>query len=76
MDWIDLYGHFSYLFILVGMVLLSHRHSIGFVLRFIGELGWVTIGIVLGMTSIWSWGILFMLNDLYGFTKWKSNEDS
>lgn len=67
---LDLMGHMFYLCILVGMLLLSKKIRYGWILRFWGELGWVIIGISMGMSSIYIWGLIFMGIDLYGFLRW------
>ena len=71
---LDTLGHFAYLWILIGMVLLTGKHSIGWLIRLVGELLWVGIGILMGMSSIWFWGIVFMSIDLHGWLKWRRSE--
>ena len=69
---LDLLGHCGYAFIFTGIILLAHYKSSGWVLRLIGEFIWICIGIWLGMTSIWAWGVVFVLMDVYGYYKWKT----
>lgn len=73
---IDLAGHVAYLFVAVGMFLLSKKSKWGWVCRFTGEIGWVIIGLIMGMTSIWMWGLLFMALDFNGFHAWRRMEKS
>ena len=72
---IDLIVHVCYLFLFAGMVLIRRRNKIGWVLWFLGEFGWVLIGIKLGLTSVWVWGILFCAIDLNALKKWNSGRD-
>lgn len=68
---LDIIGHIGYLFLMLGQILLTQKSVWGWAARFIGEVTWIVIGFFLGMTSIWSWGILFAIIDLRGFFKWK-----
>lgn len=65
--WADLAGHVGYIFIALGLWQLTKKKQIGWLYRFIGETIWVILGFVLNLTSIWAWGIIFMLIDLKGF---------
>lgn len=47
----DVWGHFGYTFIAMGMVALSLKIKWGWLLRLIGELVWVALGFHLGLTS-------------------------
>ena len=67
---IDACGHVAYLFLAVGMLLISQKNKWGWICRLSGEAAWVGIGIVMGMTSIWMWGLLFMCIDINGFYDW------
>lgn len=71
---IDLIGHIFYAFIFIGNKGLASQKLHGWVFRFIGEFGWVGIGLALDLSSIWFWGIIFSLTDLYGFYNWRKNE--
>ena len=73
----DYAGHFGYFFIALGMFLLAKKNILGWVSRFIGELTWLAIGWAIDMSSIWSWGLLFLCIETYGFhTWWKDREKS
>ena len=72
LNWI---GHVSYVFILVGMILLTKQKTVGWILRFIGESGWIVIGLVMGMSSIWFWSIIFCIVDMIGYRSWKNKQN-
>ena len=73
---IDMLGHIGYLSIAVGMYLVTLKNSWGFAFRFFGEVVWLVIGLLLGMSSLLIWGVIFMGIDIYGFVKWRrENED-
>jgi hypothetical protein len=67
----DLLGHVFYFLLAVGMYLLAGKNGCGWLFRLVGELGWVYIGVVTGMTSIWMWGLAFVILDLKGYASWK-----
>ena len=71
MEATDLIGHLFYAIILAGNRFLARQSIIGWPLRFVGEFGWVAIGFYIGMTSIWTWGLIFAGYDLYGYYSWK-----
>lgn len=71
---LDIAGHIAYIFVLFGLWLLTKKSKWGFVSRFIGELGWVIIGIIMGMTSIWTWGLAFMTVDVVGYWRWREEK--
>lgn len=68
---IDLLGHFGYILIFLGMIGIRYKNPYGWALRFLGELVWVSIGFQLGLTSIWIWGLVFMLVDFWAFVQWQ-----
>jgi hypothetical protein len=72
---VDIAGHFSYISVALGMWCLARQNRLGWAFRFIGEAGWVAIGLYMGMSSIWLWGILFMGIDFYGYKQWEKNSD-
>lgn len=66
-DLTDLAGHASYVLLASGLFLISRGHKIGWLLRAFGEIGWLVIGFVLGMSSIWGWGLAFVALDLNAY---------
>ena len=76
LNFIDGMGHVGYLYIALGMGLLSNRLKSGWVFRFIGEAIWVGLGITLGLSSIWIWGTIFCVIDIRGYLKWRELEHS
>jgi hypothetical protein len=73
---IDLVGHIGYISILIGMILLSKKNKAGWIFRFAGETIWSVLGLILGLTSIWVWGSVFMAIDVFAFLKWSANEQA
>lgn len=71
---IDLFGHFAYAAVFLGMILLSRQSNAGWLVKAAGDGGWVAIGLVLGMSSIIVWGTFFVLLDLVGWAKWRKND--
>lgn len=63
-------GHVSYSFIALGMFLLAKKNILGWVSRFIGEVGWLLVGWAIEMNSIWGWGLPFLCIEIYGFRSW------
>lgn len=72
--WIDVLGHIGYVFITIGILLLTRKNIWGWLFRWMGEFIWLIIGILLDMSSIWSWGLIFLGLDIYGFYSWKKIE--
>ena len=68
--WVDALGHLGYIFIALGIFLLTKKNIWGWVFRFTGEFTWLVIGILIDMSSIWLWGFLFLALDAYGFYCW------
>lgn len=68
---LDILGHISYVFLAAGQFCITHKKRAGFFLRWVGEAGWLYIGIKLSMSSIWLWGILFGGIEMYGLWKWR-----
>ena len=71
----DLLGHVSYAFIALGMLLLAKKNILGWVSRFTGEAGWLIVGWAIDMSSIWSWGLLFLFIEVYGFYSWRKDRN-
>jgi hypothetical protein len=68
---LDFFGHIGYFFLMIGQICITRKHIYGWIFRFCGELTWVIIGLIMGMTSIYIWGVAFMIIDVIGFFKWK-----
>lgn len=68
---LDLFGHFGYASIMVGMFLLARRNAYGWAARLLGDSVWVALGFALGMSSIVLWGLVFMMVDIIGWRKWR-----
>ncbi len=71
---LDTLGHGAHMLVLCGMYFLAKSDKIGWLLRILGELGWVVIGLRMGMTSIWMWGLLFVAVDAKGYCTWYLKE--
>ena len=70
---LDFFGHVGYGFIALGLWQLTRKRRIGWLFRLIGEVIWVMIGWQMGMSSIYLWGLGFMLLDIIGFSKWETD---
>lgn len=71
---IDFFGHWGYFFLAAGLYYVGCREKIGWLFRFFGEAIWVVLGVWLGLTSIWMWGLGFMAIDYYNYKKWCDEE--
>lgn len=69
---IDAVGHLGYILLMVGILMVGRSMTAGWLLRFLGEVIWVVLGTIMGMTSIWIWGSVFAVIDFYTWRKWKS----
>lgn len=67
---LDAAGHLAYGFLVVGHLALAHRRRVGFLLRFGGSVGWLVLGVALGLSSVWFWSAVFAAGDLYGWARW------
>jgi len=67
---LNVWGHIGYIFIIIGMLFLAQQNLYGWVFRLVGEVIWVVIGVHLRMSSVWSWGSIFVCLDLYGAYSW------
>jgi hypothetical protein len=54
------------------MILIANDDKDGWKYRIVGEILWVYVGIKIGMSSIWFWGLIFITADLYGLYKWRN----
>jgi hypothetical protein len=71
MGTLDIIGHVGYLFVFGGTVALARKRKIGWIMRIIGAAIWLSLGIVMGMSSLWFWESAFIVADIYGFSRWK-----
>ncbi len=69
---IDAFGHVFYAIIMIGMFQIGRDRALGWALRFAGDTGWCVLGVMMGMTSIWIWGILFLTIDVIGWRRCRS----
>lgn len=74
MSELDWFGHWGYAFILVGQYYVGCKEPMGWLFRFFGEALWIIIGAMLGMSSIWVWGFIFMALDVHNYGKWRDEE--
>lgn len=72
---IDLWGHVGYLFIFVGLVMIGVKNHNGWLFRLTGEGIWVILGYEMGISSLWTWGLLFMGIDVAAYMLWRKRED-
>ena len=71
--WADICGHIGYAFVALGMYFLAKKNIWGWICRWIGEMIWLVVGALIGMTSMWTWGILFLFIEAYGFYSWRKD---
>ena len=70
---LDCWGHVFYATIFVGLVLLACKNPWGWIFRFVGELGWLFVGIGLGLTSVIVWDSVFLVAEVYGYIQWRKS---
>lgn len=67
----DLLGHVGYASLVLGTILVTRKNKAGWPFRAFGELLWVVVGFLTGLTSAWMWGTVFICIDVHGYLKWK-----
>ncbi len=72
----DILGHLFYFWIITGTILVTKKKKVGWIFRVAGDIGWATVGVMTGMTSIWFWSTMFAINDARGYWLWRKNEDT
>jgi len=72
----DLLGHLGYVVLIVGLILIGRKHPTGWLVRIVGELIWVALGISMGMTSIWIWGLIFTAISYHHWRNWKCDSSN
>lgn len=68
---LDLLGHCCYVLVFLGQWQIGRRCIGGWVFRFLGDVGWVAVGMALGLSSIWAWGTMFAYMDVRAFLAWR-----
>ena len=72
----DLWGHVGYALLGFGMYLLAIKSIWGWISRFAGEVIWLVIGYVIGMTSMYTWGVFFLFMEVYGLYSWWGKKEA
>lgn len=67
----DILGHIFYVILLCGVILLSRKKRIGWLVCIVAQIGWLALGVVMEITSIWAWSGVFVVWDGYGYWNWK-----
>ena len=67
----DLLGHIGYLLVVVGTLMIARKDIRGWWPRMVGDVFIVSMGLLLGVSSLWIWGTVFLLIDIFGYRKWK-----
>jgi hypothetical protein len=70
---LDLIGHIFCLLKAVGLLQLSRKRQIGWAFRIAGGAGWTVLGFHMGLSSIWIWGLVFLITDVIGFVSWSES---
>ena len=68
---IDFLGHAFYALIIVGQFFIARKLQVGWLFMAAGATGWLVLGVVMEMISIWVWNIFFVAFNLYGWRKWR-----
>lgn len=71
---IDAVGHLGYAVLLMGNILISRRHAAGWFLRLAGDGIWTVLGVLLSMSSIITWGLVFGIIDVVAFNAWRKKQ--
>lgn len=72
---LDFFGHIFYFCVLAGTYMIGRKNKWGWLVRSAGEAGWIIIGFILGMSSIWLWGFGFLAMEFWNFYKWCQDEN-
>lgn len=76
MNWIDIFGHFAYVSMIIGQIFITRKQAKGFLLRIAGGVVWILLGGFLGLSSIIVWSAVFTAIDIWSFWKWTSERDT
>jgi len=66
---LDLAGHVGEALLVGGTVALARGHRLGWLSRALGNVVWIAIGWRLEMSSIWTWGLVFVAIEVYGLLR-------
>jgi nicotinamide riboside transporter PnuC len=70
----NIVGHIGYCLWVTGTLLLARKAITGWLLRIVGDVIWIIIGFILGMSSIWFWCLVFLGLDTYGYFSWRRKQ--
>ncbi len=73
---LDILGHIAYLFLMTGTYLAARNKPCGWALRAVGSAAWMGLGVSMGLTSIWIWSGIFLVNDISAWSKWRQERQS
>lgn len=73
---IDLLGHFAYALIIAGTFFIGKKKAIGWLLKITGDLIWLSIGIAIGLSSVWFWETIFIIQSGYFLRQWCLDDQS
>lgn len=76
MTTIDFIGHVGYALLVVGMILVARKKTMGWLFRLTGEFIWAGLGLKLGLTSIWFWGVIFIMIDILAYCHWRISDEN
>lgn len=72
---IDFIGHLAYVALVLGTWLVGKRLTAGWILRASGSATWAVLGVLMAVSSIWFWSVVFLATDVLGFYRWKRKQD-
>ena len=68
---IDILGHAAYAVLMTGTWFAAKGWASGWLLRMLGDMGWLLLGLQMEMTSIIFWSAVFFLIDTIAFFRHK-----
>ncbi len=68
----DLFGHFLYVVLLIGQIMISRKRRWGWFFATAAMVGFSILGFWIGMYSIAFWSLGFFFVNLQGFIRWKT----
>ncbi len=67
---IDIYGHFGYVVIAIGSLLIANQRAEGYIFHLFAAAIWIHIGSMLRMSSLWFWESICVATAIYGWLNW------